>query len=79
MRSAATSAVAAGFQAQVVATPVDTAAALRRELPLTRAKSPLAQRVWLSGRTARDSTVAKLPAPLETFGLKVVEMLPLVA
>jgi hypothetical protein len=31
------------------------------------------------GETAIDSTVAKFPAPLEMLGLKVLEMLPLVA
>jgi hypothetical protein len=35
------SAVEAGLQARRVAMPVDTAAALRRDVPLTRAKSPL--------------------------------------
>ncbi len=35
------SAVEAGLQARRVPMPLDTAAALRREEPLTRAKSPL--------------------------------------
>jgi hypothetical protein len=40
VRSATMSAVEAGLHARRVATPVDTAAALRREVPLTSAKSP---------------------------------------
>jgi hypothetical protein len=38
--SAAMPAVEAGLQARRVPMPLDTAAALRREEPLTRAKSP---------------------------------------